>query len=138
DTRMILANTAISAGKYPCYTFASMYRDCNDVIIARKVAALMEQTHQTIPVDNNFLVNFKNHAEKTVYITDGYLDVSNSPEGYVNSIARTIAPIRMTGNYGSEVLRDIRWLRAGKPNENLFDHDFNKNIYESFDTLKKI
>lgn len=138
DTRMLMANADLPSGKYPCYTFASMYRDCNDVKIAQKIAKAMEQTHQTIPVDSNFLDNFSTHAEKTVYVTDGYLDVSGAPENFINNIARGIAPIRMTGNYGSEVLRDIRWLRAGKPNENIYHPDLNTHAWETFNTLEKI
>ena len=38
---------------------------------------------------------------------DGCIDVSRSPDLYVNERAREIAPVRMTGNYGDEVLRFI-------------------------------
>ena len=79
-----------------------------DVKVARKVAASMGQSHQVIPVDETFLRHYGTHAEKTVYITDGYLDVTGSPEVFVNRFARDIAPVRMTGNFGSEVLRNIR------------------------------
>ena len=65
DTRMLMSNTDMPVGKYPCYTFASMYRDCNDVKVARKVAKTMGQTHTDIPVDYNFLKNFNSHAETT-------------------------------------------------------------------------
>ncbi|MDO9349669.1 MAG: hypothetical protein Q7U55_00325, partial [Deltaproteobacteria bacterium] len=33
DTRIIMANMEMAAGKYPCYTFGGMYRDCYDVKI---------------------------------------------------------------------------------------------------------
>jgi asparagine synthase (glutamine-hydrolysing) len=135
DTRMLMSNAVIPAGKYPCYTFASMYRDCNDVKVARRVAEATGQSHQTIPVDQAFLRHFADHAEKTVYLTDGYLDVGGSPEIFVNRIAREIGPVRMTGNFGSEVLRNIRWLRAGKVNESIFSPDFNEHIRATSETL---
>jgi asparagine synthase (glutamine-hydrolysing) len=55
-----------------------------------------------------------------VYLTDGCADVSRSPDLYVNERAREIAPVRMTGNYGSEVLRRLRAFKATEPNEGLF------------------
>ncbi len=138
DSRILMANAELPPGKYPCYTFASMYRDCNDVKVARRVAASTGQTHHTIPVDQSFLHNFSEQAEKTVYLTDGYLDVGESPEIFINRIAREIAPVRMTGNFGSEVLRNIRWLRMGKVNEKIFIPDFNVHIHETSKTLDKI
>lgn len=138
DTRMLMSNAVIPPGKYPCYTFASMYRDCSDVKVARKVAAAMAQTHTEIVVGRHFLMNFSDYAEKTVYITDGNLDVAGSPEIYVNKVAREIAHVRMTGNFGSEVLRNIRWLKAGRLDEKIFHPDFNLHIRESSNVLRKI
>ncbi len=126
DTRMIMANADTPQGKYPCYTFGSMYRDNYDVKIAREIAKLCHQSHQTIPVDNSFLGDFEKYADKTIYITDGYLGVEGSSEVYVNHLARDIAPIRLTGNFGGEVLRCIRHLGISPQNKNLFSPDFDR------------
>src|SRR5206468_9842528 len=75
------------------------------VRIARKVAAACGQPHQTISVGDEFLSQFTQLAEQTVRITDGAMDVSGAAELYVNRVARQIAPVRLTGNYGSEILR---------------------------------
>lgn len=125
DTRMIMANIDMPPDKYPCYTFGGMYRDSFDVSISRKIAETTGQTHNNIKLDINFLKNFSDYAERTIYITDGYLNVSGAPEIYVNRIARDIAPIRLTGNFGGEVLRCIRHLKAGHYNLSLFTPDFN-------------
>jgi asparagine synthase (glutamine-hydrolysing) len=138
DTRMLMSNADLPAGKYPCYTFASMYRDCNDVKVARRVAKATEQKHVTIPVDQYFLNHFNYYAEKTVYISDGYIDVSIAPEVFINKAAREIASVRMTGNLGSEVLRDIRWLKTNRVNERIFNPDFNVHISATSKTLNKI
>ncbi len=138
DTRMLMANIILAEGKYPCYTFSGIYRDCYDVKIARQVAGISSQTHQSIPVDAQFLDNFGTYAERTVYITDGYLDVAGAPEIYVNAIARKIAPIRMTGNFGSEVLRNIRWLKAAKPLQNSFTPELANLMDKAALTLKEI
>jgi asparagine synthase (glutamine-hydrolysing) len=128
DTRMIMAHAQRAPGTFPCYTFGSMYRDSFDVIVARKVARTCNQKHYTLRVDNEFLSNFPYLAEKTVYISDGYLNANDATELYVNRLAREIAPIRITGNYGSEVLRSIRAFKAKPPNKSLFSVDFIKNI----------
>lgn len=140
DTRMIMANMDIPAGKYPCYTFGGMYRDSFDVSISRNIAEAAGQTHNNIKLDMNFLNNFSDYAEQTIYITDGYLDVSGAPEIYVNKIARDIAPIRLTGNFGGEVLRCLNHLKAGQYNHHLFTPDFNSysaNIKTILESQKK-
>jgi asparagine synthase (glutamine-hydrolysing) len=138
DTRMLMSNMTMPASKYPCYTFGSMYRDNYDVKIARKVTAAANQTHQVLTLDKNFLADFPQYAEKTVFISDGYADVSISPEIYINKLAREIAPIRMTGNYGSEILRSVRWLECGNPNLNLFDSDFIRFLQDAPATFAKL
>ncbi len=138
DTRIIMANIDVSSDKLPCYTFRGMYRDCYDVKVARKVAAACRQKHQAISIDKMFLKDFSSFAEKTIYVTDGYLDVSGSPEIYVNKQAREIAPIRMTGNHGSELLRSVRWIKASPHCENLFHPDFKghlQNVVRTLDSL---
>jgi asparagine synthase (glutamine-hydrolysing) len=136
DTRVIMANMAMPEGKYPCYTFGGMYRDCSDVKVARKVASVCKQTHQTLPLDKQFLSDFPKCAEKTIYITDGYLNISGSYQIYLNKLAREIAPIRMTGNNGGEVLRGIEgMLRAVPPDKRLFNPDLNDYWQDAADTL---
>src|SRR5881296_708805 len=108
DTRMIMAWHKPSPGSLPCYTFGGMFRDCRDVVVARLVARECEQPHEVIAVGDQFLSRFPHYAERTVYLTDGCADVSRSPDLYVNERAREIAPVRMTGNYGGEVLRRVR------------------------------
>ena len=105
DGRMIMAWARPQPGALPCYTFNGPYRDCADVRIARKVAAACGQPHSTIAVGAEFLSQFPRLAEQSVYITDGAMDVTGAAEVYVNRLARQIAPVRLTGNYGSEILR---------------------------------
>ena len=139
DTRIIMANAELPSDKYPCYTFGGMYRDCSDVQVARRVALACQQEHITLRLDRNFLSEFPMYAEKTVYISDGYFDVSGAPEIYLNRMARDVAPIRMTGNYGGEVLRAIGGkLKANPPNPTLFSDDFNKYLKDAAVTVVNI
>jgi len=107
DSRMILACAPHSAGTLPCYTFGGMYRDCADVLVSRRVAKLCQQPHETIPLDRQFLSEFPALAERAVYLTDGTLDVTGSTDLYVHRRVRQIAPVRVTGLYGGEVLRGL-------------------------------
>jgi asparagine synthase (glutamine-hydrolysing) len=124
DTRMILASVEIPCGSLPCYTFGGLYRDSFDVKISRKVAETCGQNHTTIRLDNTFLMEFPSLVEKVVYITDGCLEASGAPNLYVNRLAREIAPIRLTGNYGQEVLRRYLAFKPSPPPSELFDPDF--------------
>lgn len=116
DTRMIMANMDFLPGSMPCYTYGGMYRDCFDVKIAREVAKTCHQSHDLLPLGDDYLKCFSDYAEKTIYYTDGVLDVCGSHELYLTRLARKIAPIRMTGNYGGEVLRNVDY---GKPNPSI-------------------
>jgi asparagine synthase (glutamine-hydrolysing) len=63
-------------------------------------------------------------AEKTVFVSDGTMDVTGSVELYTNRIANQIAPVRLTGNYGDEILRNNVTFRPGIPNEELLEPEF--------------
>jgi asparagine synthase (glutamine-hydrolysing) len=124
DGRMIMAWARCAPGTLPCYTFGSTYRDNTDVIAALQVAKVCGQPHQVITVDGEFLRRFPAFAEKAVYVSDGAMDVTGSVELYVNKIAREIAPVRLTGNYGSEILRGNVAFKPHPLNEMLYDPEF--------------
>lgn len=120
DGRMVMAWSQARPGQLPCYTFSGSYRDSADVQIARRIAASCRQSHHTIPVAEEFLNEFPVLAEKCVHLSDGAMDVSGAAELYVNRLARRIAPVRLTGNYGSEILRGNVAFRPGRFNTSLF------------------
>jgi asparagine synthase (glutamine-hydrolysing) len=105
DGRMIMAWSGRAPGTLPCYTFGSTYRDCTDVTYARRVAEVSRQPYQIIPVDESMLTQFDELAKKAIFLSDGAMDVTGAVELFANRQARRIAPVRMTGNYGSEILR---------------------------------
>src|SRR5262249_37565702 len=73
------------------------------------------QAHEVIRVGEDFLRDFARYAERTVYLTDGCASADQAADLFVNERARTIAPVRMTGNYGSEILRGVRAFKATQP-----------------------
>jgi asparagine synthase (glutamine-hydrolysing) len=115
DSRIIMASLDPVPGAIPCYTFGSMYRDTYDVRAARTVAGLCGQRHQSLVLDDAFLANLGEHFDKAVMIADGGLGLSGAAELYVNTLARRVAPVRVTGNYGGELLRGIRAFKSTMP-----------------------
>jgi asparagine synthase (glutamine-hydrolysing) len=89
---------------------------------------LCGQSHRTIAVGADFLADFPSLAEKAVFISDGAMDVSGAVELYANRIARQIAPVRLTGNYGSEIVRGNVSFRPGKLTESLLEPEFAQSV----------
>ena len=50
-----------------------------------------------------------------MYLTDGCVDVGRAPDLYLTRGRAQIAPVRMTGNYGGEVLRRVRAFKPEEP-----------------------
>jgi asparagine synthase (glutamine-hydrolysing) len=136
DSRMIMAWA--NGNKFPCYTFGGIYRDCADVKIARRIAAACRQSFDVIRVDGDFLSQFPALAEKTVHVTDGAMDVSGAVELFVNRQARNFGPIRLTGNYGSEVLRGNVAFKPMKLDHSVFDPAFAGSIRQAAQTYAGI
>jgi asparagine synthase (glutamine-hydrolysing) len=128
DSRMILACAPRPSGGLPCYTFGGPYRECADVTVSRQVAGICGQPHQVIGLGDEFLSDFPAHVEKSVYITDGTLDPTGAADLYVNRIARDIAPVRVTGLNGGEILRRLVMFKAWQPTAGLFTREFDGNI----------
>jgi len=140
DTRAIMAFAKAGQGKRASYTFGGMYRDCYDVQIAGQVARACGYDHHVLRLGPEFLRHFADYAERTVWLTDGTLDLGATHEVYLNGLARTIAPVRVTGNYGSEVLRGASTFKQSGISTDLFTPAFVPYIVEanrSFDDLKR-
>jgi asparagine synthase (glutamine-hydrolysing) len=136
DTRMIMAWRKFPSRSLPCYSFGSMFRDCQDVSLARQVAEVCGQSHEVIEVGDDFLSRFPHYAERAVYLSDGCTEVSRASDLYVNEKAREIAPVRMTGNYGGEVLRRIVAFRPGLPTPGLFHAELVESARQTADTYR--
>jgi asparagine synthase (glutamine-hydrolysing) len=121
DTRIIMAWHKAEPNSLPCYTWGSTYRDHEDVRIARRVARVCGQSHQVITAGPEFLARFGHYAERSVFLTDGCVDLSRSPDLYVQEKVREIAPIRMVGTYGSEILMQAVMFKAQSPTPGLFE-----------------
>ncbi|MFN0171058.1 MAG: hypothetical protein ACKV22_31960 [Bryobacteraceae bacterium] len=134
DTRIIMAWQKPAPGSTPCYTFGSMYRDNQDVVLGRRVAHICGQSHQVITTGNEFLSRFSHYAERSIYLTDACVDLSRSPDLYVQEKAREIAPVRIVGTYGSEMLLHMVMFKATAPAPGLFHADVSPQIDSAFET----
>jgi asparagine synthase (glutamine-hydrolysing) len=134
DTRIIMAWHKAKPNSLPCYTFGSMYRDNQDVKLARRVAEVCGQSHQVIVTGDEFLSRFSHYAERTTYLTDATVDLGRSPDLYVNEKVREIAPIRVVGTYGSEMLMRSVMFKATEPVAGLFQQEVLSQIREGRET----
>ncbi|HEY1791172.1 MAG TPA: asparagine synthase-related protein [Verrucomicrobiae bacterium] len=107
DTRMIMACRPQNNGHTTCYTFSGNNGQTQDDKIAARVAAASNLEHSLLRLEPDFFSKFPEHVDKTVFATDGCAGVCNAHETYFNRKAREFAPVRLTGNYGSEILRGI-------------------------------
>jgi asparagine synthase (glutamine-hydrolysing) len=107
DSRMIMACLPPMARQPVCYTFGGIAGETRDVRVARRVAKTCGLEHKVLRIRPDFFSDFEYHVERTVYITDGCLGALGAHEIYLNAAARELAPTRITGNYGSEVLRGV-------------------------------
>ena len=138
DSRMIMAWSKAEPNSLPSYTFGGPFRECHDVKIARKVAQICQQPYQVINVDQDFLSRFPHYAERTVYLSDGCAAVSRATDLYTNEIAAKIAPVRMTGNYGSEILRRLRAFKPADPLPGVFQPEFLSQVDLAKQTYNRI
>ncbi len=128
DTRMVMAWQQSRPGSLPCYTYGGPNRECRDVIVARQVAGTCGQPHEVISVGKEFFSRFSHYAERSVFLTDGCVEVNRAADLYLSERAREIAPVRMTGLYGDEVLRHLRAFKPSEPAAGLFNRDFSLQI----------
>ena len=120
DTRVIMAWQKAASDSLACYTFGGPFRDSKDILVARQVASVCGHPHQVISVDGDFLKHFPHYAERTMYLTEGTVDLSRSPDLYVSERAREIAPVKVVGTYGSEIITQIPMFKPIEPAPGLF------------------
>jgi asparagine synthase (glutamine-hydrolysing) len=141
DTRAIMSWWKGPSNSLPCYTFGGMFRECQDVQVARRVASVCQQSHQVITVGDEFLSRFPHYAERSVYLTEGSVDVSRSSDLYVSERAREIAPVKVVGTYGSEILRQAVMFKPVIPTVGIYHPEFFSYIQQSkatYDELRNV
>ncbi len=120
DTRMIMACRPQNDGHTTCYTFSGNNGKTRDDTIAARIASASNLEHNLLRLEQDFFLKFPEHVDKTVFATDGCAGICNAHEIYFNRKARELAPLRLTGNYGSEILRGISTFKPLSLSPQLF------------------
>ena len=107
DTRMIVACLFDSGIEPICYTFGGLTGNTLDAQIALRIAKNLGLEHLTLRIGADFLANFHAYVDRTVFVTDGCAGALGAHEIYLTNLAAQLAPIRLTGNFGSEILRSV-------------------------------
>jgi asparagine synthase (glutamine-hydrolysing) len=128
DSRAELATIAHLGYSVPCYTWCGPYGDSLDVKFARRTARIVDQEYHVFYLGKDFFDNFSDYAHRTIHLSDGSADVFKSHELYLNSLTRSLTPIRLTGKHGSHTMsrgsleRDL--FRPYKVDRRLFSDEF--------------
>ena len=128
DTRMIMAGCPPNNGRAACYTFTGKSGQTLDDRIAARIASTVHLDHRLLRLGDDFFTNAAMYADKAVFATDGCAGIFNAHEIYFNQHARKIAPIRLTGNYGSEILRGISTFKKIPLTPQLFNSELRQTI----------
>lgn len=124
DTRMIMACLPDTGEKPLCYTFSGENGETLDDRLAAQVARACGLEHRLLRIRTDFFSDFASHVDRTVYITDGCFGVTGAHEIYLNRQARQVGAVRVTGNYGSEVLRGVSTFKPLRISPDLFHSQF--------------
>jgi asparagine synthase (glutamine-hydrolysing) len=135
DTRMIMACLASTTKKPVCYTFSGRDGQTLDDRIAAKVAKACGLEHQLLRIGSDFFSDFSDHLDRTVYVTDASLGATGAHEIYLNEQARELALVRLTGNFGSEVLRGVSTFKPVGLTPSLLSSQFSCSDYVSPETI---
>jgi asparagine synthase (glutamine-hydrolysing) len=71
-------------------------------------------------------------------MTEGGVDVYRASDLYVSEKARSIAPAKVVGTYGSEIIRHAVMFKATTPPEGLFRPEFEKQVSEGAATYREL
>lgn len=138
DTRLLLAALRERNRNHRVYTFGGAWGELYDVGTARKAARVYDQQFDVIGINETFFKNFGEYATLAVQISDGCHDAFGAHDVFFNQWARNLAPIRLTGKFGSEVVRIRRLLGTTDYRSGLLSHDLHSMVQRlpRFETAK--
>jgi asparagine synthase (glutamine-hydrolysing) len=133
DTRCIISSMNPAPGQLPCYTFKFKTRNMYDVRIAPLVAQQCQQPHSFLEIDEKqFWKSYPETVGRMIYASDGMGSVEQADLLLFNNMSRQISQVRMTGKYGTEVLKNGRGLKQETaPRMELIHPDFRPHLAEA-------
>jgi asparagine synthase (glutamine-hydrolysing) len=106
------------------YTFAGAAGGTLDSELAARVASVCGLDHHVLRLGDSFFSDFGSIVDRTVFLTDGCFGVTGAHEIYLNRQARALSPIRLTGVFGSEVLRGTSTFKPLGLSPDLIEPEF--------------
>ncbi len=128
DTRLIMAALRGKCAEHVSYTFGGAWGELFDIRTARKAANIYKQKHLVFPISEKFLDRFEHYATQAVYISDGMHDAFGAHDVYFNEIAREAAPVRLTGKFGSEVVRIRRLMPSNNYGQGILTPELQSQV----------
>ena len=128
DTRLIMACGPYSIRDVICYTFSGETGETLDDRLAARIAKVCGLEHRLLRIGRDFFSDFASDVDRTVFVTDGCLGATGAHEIYFNRQARGLAPVRLTGNYGSELFRGISTFKPRRFRPGLFEPEFAQRL----------
>lgn len=128
DSRMIMACRPESVRDVVCYTFSGESGETFDDRLAAQVAKVCGLEHRLLRIGSDFFSNFGSYVDRTVYVTDGYFGATGAHEIYLNKQASQLAPVRLTGNYGSELLRGVSTFKPLSLSPDIFNKELSSDF----------
>jgi len=128
DTRMLMACLPSAGTKPVSYTFTGPAGRTMDDRVAARVAAACGLEHQLLRLQPDFFASFGAHADRTVFVTDGSSGIFGAHEIYLHQLARPLAPTRLTGNYGGEILRGVSTFKPQRLAAEIFEAGFSSAV----------
>jgi asparagine synthase (glutamine-hydrolysing) len=112
DSRMIMACRPETPLDPICYTFSGVKGETLDDRLAARVAEECGLNHELLRLGSDFFSDFGSYVDRAVYVTDGAFGALGAHEVYFNAATRKLAPIRITGNFGSEIFRGVSTFKS--------------------------
>lgn len=138
DTRMIMAGMPKDIPSPVCYTFCGQEGETLDASLAAKIAKTCGLEHHLLRIGPDFISDYGKYLDKTVFATDGYAGALVAHEIYLNSQARSLSPIRLTGNFGSEILRSMSTFKPLNFERQLLSTDFYARVISYSDGIRSL
>jgi asparagine synthase (glutamine-hydrolysing) len=127
DGRMIMACRPHTAEEPVCYTFSGENGQTLDDLLAARVAKACDLEHRLLRIGPDFFSDFASHVDRTVNTTDGCFGALGAHEIYLNAQARQLAPVRLTGVFGGEILREVSTFKLVGISPQLTNPEFHRN-----------
>jgi asparagine synthase (glutamine-hydrolysing) len=124
DTRMIMACIPTAGVNLVCYTFGGLTGETEDSRLGALVARTCGLEHHALRIGADFLPNYGRYVDRTVFVTDGSASAMGAHEIYLTALARQFSPVRLTGNFGSEILRSVSTFKPLGLASELIDKTF--------------